>query len=889
VKQQKQKKRPFSQNKICKFKTSDNNAGRVFNSSKTKKDNKKTIIAMLVAAIVILSVVLLNPANKKNDLVSTNNSSEGKAGSKIAKDEKVQFSIAETKTKINSYHLNMVEIKPFMEKYCYTCHNGKKQKGDVRLDNLPVKLTGQADAQLWQDALDAVNLGIMTPEEAKKTPSSKELEDFIANLTAELQKARTAFGDSGGEVVLHRLNRREYVNTVYDLLGASVNAKTLPQDGLHEGFDTVGESLFFSSLHFERYMETGTQIIKQIINKGKKPQFQKKKIDGEWKYEKAKHQLTWFTRKRARLKKDMDAGKTFKQLRFNSQADMMKSYNHNKLVMDRYKIFTQVKGHDTGFLPYRVDHPITEHFKFKVPDVDVEGDYILRIRCAVTGIPGKKERRYRDVQQLAIKDQTINNGEPEDLQRYYNISAPYENPEMVEYKFRMIPGQKREIDLTGERGVNNYRLWIDWVEWSGPHNVQWPSKGYKTLFFKGEGQANTDAYAKEIIENLALKAYRGQKPSKSFLDTLHKLYLKNRKHSSFEEALTMPLACILASPKFIYKYESKQSSERELNQLEIANRLSYFLWNSLPDHKLSSLAKSNKLLNANNLKSEITRLLKDKRSDRFIESFVTQWLELDKLNGLTIDQDLLYSARHEPIEFFKEILHKNLSYSNLVDSKFVMVNQTLAKHYKLPSSKDKNFKAVKLPNNSVRGGLIGQAAFMIMTSEGKRTSIVQRGTWVLEKLLHAPPPPPPPNVPQLESNKKKNMNARELLSAHSEIAQCRSCHKRIDPLGYPLENFDSLGSWRPLGGRNKIDTSGKMPDGKRTFKDFHELKKRLMEDKESTLKGLLESLLIYSLGRPLSFSDRSVIDNIIAKSRKGDDGMQSIIKNIILSPIFKVK
>jgi hypothetical protein len=409
------------------------------------------------------------------------------------------------------------------------------------------------------------------------------------------------------------------------------------------------------------------------------------------------------------------------------------------------------------------------------------------------------------------------------------------------------------------------------------------------LFFKGEGAPKSNEYARQIIENLALKTFRGQTPSAVFIDTLYGLYMKHRRSSSFEESLVLPLACILASPKFIYKFEQKSTSTKNLNQQELANRLSYFLWNSQPDEQLNFLAKKEQL-SGQILKQQIARMFKDPRSDRFIDSFAIQWLELDKLNALTtLPGDLLYSARREPVEFFKHLLKNNLSYKNLVNSDFVVINQTLAKHYKIPGQESREFKAVPLKGKAERGGLLGQAAFMMMTSEGTRTSIVQRGSWVISKLLNSPPPPPPPNVPQLDPGKQKKKSALEMLNAHNSIAQCRSCHKRIDPLGYALESFDYLGIWRDHDRRFRVDVSGTMPDGKRSFKGLSEFKTRLREDHERTLKGFIEGLLIYSLGRPLSFNDGELVEDLVQKSRNGNDGIYSIIESIILSPTFVKK
>ena len=287
-------------------------------------------------------------------------------------------------------------------------------------------------------------------------------------------------------------------------------------------------------------------------------------------------------------------------------------------------------------------------------------------------------------------------------------------------------------------------------------------------------------------------------------------------------------------------------------------------------------------------------MLDDERSRGFVDAFTRQWLELDRLDMIAVSKDyrdfsesLRVSFKRETIETMRELIPRNIRADRLIDSDFVVVDAQLADFYGLSRGTGPDFNVVKLPIDSPRGGLLGQAAILTMNGTGDRTSPVERGVYVLRKLLGAPPPPPPPNVPQLEF--EATASVRERTALHTEKAQCASCHRRIDPIGFGLENFDTIGSWRDRDGRQPIDARGVMPDGQRTFDGPKELKARLLEDVDAMAGTLLKSMMTYAIGRRIGFEDQGTVDSLRAEWKEQDYGMRSLIHVVVQSDAFRLK
>ena len=415
-----------------------------------------------------------------------------------------------------------------------------------------------------------------------------------------------------------------------------------------------------------------------------------------------------------------------------------------------------------------------------------------------------------------------------------------------------------------------------------------------------------DEDADKLIRGFALKAFRGVAPEKEYVNQLVELFRSNRKErQDFQKAMTEPLAIILSSPQFLFLQEDSKpnSSPHLLTNRELAIRLSYFLWSCPPDEELIGLAEDNTLTDDFVLRGQVDRMLKDPKASAFYEGFTSQWADLDRFDAITVDpkqfvyfsDGLRQSARREVIEFFKLLVLDDLPSSNLIDSDFVVVDELLRDHYELHDGytlAENEFGRFELPTRSPRGGLLGQMAFLTLGSNGERSSPVIRGAYVMEKILHNPPPPPPPNVPELGSASRKPATNRDMVIMHQKQTVCSSCHKRMDVIGFGLENFDTIGRWREteLVGKKQvpIEPGGTLPSGA-AFKNIHELKALLMTQKHWLALELCESLTSYGIGRTIEFSDTNALYAILRESRAQDFRIRSMISEIVASPLFRTK
>ena len=794
--------------------------------------------------------------------------------------------------------LNHEKIKAHFKEYCYKCHDEDVQKGDIRLDTLPDHIQTQTQAQNWQDVLDVLNLGEMPPEKSKKHPPRHEMEDILETLSNSLRHVRLKLSDSGTETIVRRLNRREYTNTIEDLLGQKVNINNLPEDNLVEGFDTVGEALSFSSLHFNKYYEKGRSIILDAVTLGEKAEDYYARHEGEKKKTAHVQKILRGHKKKLEKAAKEKFGKSVDSL----NDKQLKEIGADKTLYPAARDFLEIEASKTGFLSPQIGHPQSKIFYVELPKVNQEGEYLITIRAG-NALPKKLGKKYKEDAKAILNFSLTreNHGEPEVDVFSYVLTNSYKQPREIQLKIRMIKNESYKLAFRGSsKHLNTPLVWIDWVDVKGPLKQVWPPKPYKSIFPNGISKDPADDEVREVIRNFAIKAFRGKKPENSYVDKLLEIYKTNMSHGKkFEEAISEPLAVILASPLFIYKVEKPQ--EKFISDKELASRISYFLWNTMPDNYLKGLAALDELHKKDVLIKQVDRLLKNPRSERFISSFVEQWLSLDKYDASEFSSktsgystELKSSARKEPIELFKYLLKNNLSASNLIKSDFVIINETLANNYGIDGISGSDFQLVKLPKSSPYGGLVTQAATMMMTSHGTKTSPVERGAFVLRKILNAAPNPPPPNVPEIKEDDMKDKTPREVLKIHTDSPQCHSCHRKIDQIGLGLENFDYFARWRDKWDISKkssvtIDASGNMHDGSGSFKNPFELKNHLSRYTPETVRGIIRSMIVYGLGRTVSFSDKEWIDRLIETSSKNQFKMKDLLVDFICSPEFRKK
>jgi hypothetical protein len=563
------------------------------------------------------------------------------------------------------------------------------------------------------------------------------------------------------------------------------------------------------------------------------------------------------------------------------------------------------------------------------------GSYVLRVRVgSVKGAPASRRfieighpQRFIASRDWGLEGRSIS---------VHQVTGTIEEPQIIEIPIEVRSDTIREFAVQ-EKQPNNGNLkvlwddhnklkkengyghppaiWVDWIELEGPLPKTGTKAGLAQILadnLVGPKKSESER-ARTILTEFSLVAFRQVKPAPKFIDQLLALFkIRLAGGEPFEVAIRTPLSVILASPGFLYLNEpSDEKQRRTLTDRELAVRLAYFLWSAPPDAELLALAKKNALHKPATLRQQVSRLLEDSRSDEFVSGFVHQWLHMERLDFFQFDtklhrefdESVRASARREVYESFAHLLRDRESgrLGKLLKSDYVYINGLLANYYGIEGVTGDEFRKVKLPAGSPRGGLLGTAAIHAMGSDGVESSPVERGAWVLRYLLNDPPPPAPPNVPQLSRLADKSITTRERLRAHQEEAQCASCHRKIDPIGFGLENFDAAGKWRTTGvnrtkvGRSwrtnktwEIDASGAFHKGP-AFSNYFELRDRVAEREPDFARGFTEALIAYALGRPFAFTDEDLAKEILTVAKSKEHSVSEFVQALVLSEAFKWK
>ena len=566
------------------------------------------------------------------------------------------------------------------------------------------------------------------------------------------------------------------------------------------------------------------------------------------------------------------------------------------------------------------------------------GNYTLRVRVgAVKGSDpsrhfidvGHPQRSYTAVDfDYGLEGRPIST---------HQVSGTIEEPQIIEVPLQVRSDITREFAVQ-EKQPNNGNMkalwktfnaakkkngygippaiWIDWVELEGPHSAPKANTRSPLQLVLDRNSSSTERQrARAILTDFANAAFRRVKPEAEFIDQLVAIYETRRKAGdSFDEAIRTPLSVILAAPGFLYLFEPGDEAERrQLNDRELAVRLSYFLWSGPPDEELLQLAEENKLHQPEALRQQVDRLIADPRSDEFVAGFVHQWLDMERLDFFQFDVNLhrdfdestRAATREEVYQSFAHLLRdsKDGRLGKLLKSDYVFVNGLLATYYGIEGVTGDEFRKIQLPADSPRGGLLGMAAIHAMGSDGVVSSPVERGAWVLRHLLNDPPPPAPPNVPQISRLEGQILTTRERLLTHQEEAQCASCHRKIDPIGFGLENFNAAGKWRTedsyqaRDGRGRgvgkrktwtIDASGAFHKGP-GFNDYHELRDLIAKREEDFARGFTEHLIEYALGRPFGFTDEELANELVRAAQSKEFPVSEFIHALVQSTSFQSK
>lgn len=798
-------------------------------------------------------------------------------------------------------------VAPLFQKHCNRCHGVEKAKGKLRIDKLDPDFIKGKDLDHWRDVLDRLNFGDMPP--ASEPAVEKADRDLItAWLTQEHRRAALAKNQT---THFRRLTRREYERTMQDLLGLPIEfGARLPEDGRSkEGFRNDGDALRMSPLQYETYLQIADEALAEAIVSGPAPLVHRYRLSVGDKHD--KFTVTALPRPADR------PGESFEFETKNGKAYKIWNMSGPSKTWDGSLAPSAIRrfGEAAVQIPERV-------MAFGFHQAFRKGETRIKVRAArVAPVEGADAGRVPSLTVAVgstnfhgVELKTI--GEP--------IVVDHTDYRTYEYRVRM---ENVSVPNTGPLNDKNSALvaaWnsakaikdeklppllkVEWIEFESPYFETWPPKTHADILFANDGRSEA-AYAREVIRRFAARAYRGPIAAVE-LDRLVSYWTKTRASTAtLEESLRDTLGVVLTSPRFLGLPASRTGEAKErVTDHELAARLSYFLWSTMPDETLVRLADERKLRDSSVLSGQIRRMIQDPRAWAFIEQFAEQWLELDRLQRVTInknsypgfDDHLAAAMRQETIHFFGEVLRGDLSVFQFLDSDFTCVNETLAAHYGIAGVTGPKFRKVKLDEAHHRGGVLTHASVLTGLSDGKDGHPIKRGMWLLKNLFDETPPPPPPNVPELNRADPmvKNLTIPQALAVHRSSAACMGCHRKIDPWGIVFEEYDAVGNWQRDGvgaslrkrrTSHPIDAKAELPSGVKVD-GMSELRSELLRSKSDDFRrAMLRKVMGYALGRSLTLSDIAAVDALVPELRSREDRLLALIELIAASEPFQSK
>ena len=768
----------------------------------------------------------------------------------------------------------------FFAAHCRACHAGKEPKGEFDLAGLTADFRSKDNRERWLKVLARLKEGSMPPKEKPRPPGPEvaALVDWIDRQAAAAQAAE-------GRVVLRRLNRTEYQNTVRDLLAVDVDLKEiLPEDVTTSGFDNSAEALHVSSFLMASYLEAADRVLDLAIADGPRPPAINKRFS-------IKDERT--VKPTGSVYRHVDDGVAIfsSWVSANIQVTLWQFGSRHR---GRYRFRISAYG-------FQTNKPVTFHV-----------------------LAGPLNAA---AQQELVDYFTVQPGEPRVIE-FVRVLEPQQTIRIVTDGLGATP------PVVEKAGADKYEgpgLVVQWVDVEGPLVESWPPPSHRRLLgdlpqervAASESRdrlevvsAHPSADAERILKDFTRRAFRRPVTDDDIMPLLNRVQSKLDQGDSFEQALRVALKNVLLSPNFLFLREKTVGGESRLDDFALASRLSYFLWSSMPDDELFALAEEGKLHEADELRRQVERMLRDPKAAAFTENFAGQWLGLRSIDA-TMPDRMLYPEHDDVLQismvkevllFFDEVLRHDLSLTNFVASDFSMLNGRLARHYSIPGVEGElEFQKVAIPPESHRGGVLTMAAVLKVTANGTTTSPILRGAWVLDRILGTPPPKPTVDVEAIEPDIRGATTIRDQLAKHRQDAACASCHVKIDPPGFALENFDVIGGWREryrslgtgepamVGGRKMrylngppVDAADVLPDGRR-FQNIDQFKQLLLEDKAQLARALAEKLVAYATGAAPTAADRPEIDDIVARVRDKNYGFRSLLHEVVQSKTFQHK
>ncbi len=764
-------------------------------------------------------------------------------------------------------------VDAFVDQHCIKCHDARKEKGDFRIDELSRDLTDPANAIAWQDALDLVAIGEMPPE-GQRQPSAGELKSFVKAVEGEIRRcAELATGDE--LVHLRRLSRSAMDNTVADLLGTRLRLSTgLPQDSEVAGFDNMAETLTQSGEFMRVYQQNARKIAQDVIDNGPDPRVSITQTADQLERGKAVETdgdtlVLWCSKNRGHVVWPSGFSATRPGV-YRVTLEMAQSINTVQLenqVTSWGKKNTMRRDQSKRRVPSRPLPPgRRRHVSLLAATYPLES-----VGGAAVG--GRQLAQVEVGQEMSVLDVEV---ELEAGETFFVHASDCSRG--VRSPWGQVAG---ETKLVGEL------LRVKQIQVQGPLVKAWPNPITSLLIDQDQNLTRSG------LQQLLRRGFR-RPVSPETLALYGRMYsfMQSEGMSAIESTQQL-VESMLCSPRFMY--ESPFAAADDAHAL--ASRLSYFLWNSMPDDELTSLASTGELLDKPVLREQVRRMLANPKSERFVIDFTGQWLGLRHVGDMLPDPKLYpdydpaleLAMRQESESLFSEILHKNLPVTDFLDPGYAMLNERLAEHYEIEGVHGNQFRRVELPASHPRGGLLGHASMLTTTSNGTRTSPVVRGVWILENLFDSPPSPPPPDVEPIEPDVRGATTIREMLAKHRDVATCNECHRRIDPWGFGLENFNAVGAWRTHYGRNgegkSVDASGKTPRGE-AFDGVVEMRSTVMTYVDRFTHALTAKLLAHAVGHPTTVKERIEIERIVDRNRDSGGRFADLITEICTSPAF---
>ena len=756
------------------------------------------------------------------------------------------------------------EYAAMVNKYCLACHNDKARTGGLTLEKVDVAHPIEG-AETWEKVIRKLRVGAMPPQGMPR-PDNAVLDGLASYLETSLDQAAVG-KPNPGRATLHRLNRTEYANAIHDILSLDIDPTVvLPPDDESYGFDNMADVLKTSPSLLERYMGASWTISRLAVGNPS-------------------------------ITPDM--------------------------TVYRVKPDTSQDEHVEGL-------PLGTHGGLKVThNFPLDGEYEFRVRLwrATTDVIRGIENRQRvEIAVDGVRVKVVSVGGPEDAKAQFanpgtseveidqrlTVRAPVKaGPRVITVAFLrrsaaeeddiLQPFVRTTLDPVGYQGQPVVDRLTVFGPFKGTAATDTPSR--RAIFIcRPKTTAEEVPCARKIVSNLARKAYR-RPANDSDVERLLGFYQRGRNEGgSFDSGVEAALQLVLASPEFLFRFEPDPTdlphdAVYKINDLELASRLSFFLWSTIPDETLLNLASQGKLKDPAVLEQQVKRMLQDPRSEAIVKNFASEWLFLRNLKSTNpdfetfpdFDDNLRQSMRRETELFFGSIMKEDRNILDLLSANYTFVNERMARHYGIPNIYGDEFRRVTITDPN-RYGLLGQASILTVTALPTRTSPVERGKWILTNLLGTPPPPPPPNVPPLKSNEagaeKKSLRAR--MEQHRANMPCAGCHRVMDPIGFTLENFDAIGQWRTNDDGSKIDASGVLFNGAKV--DGPSTLRQMLLSRPQVFIGVFtEKLMTYALGRGVEYYDMPTVRSIVRNSAKDNYRFSSIVLGIVKSNAFQMK